>query len=103
MDTRRRNANLVLLLAAAIWGFAFVAQRVGMRHMGPLAFNGIRFGLGALALTPLLILELRRRPRAPRSDCAGDRGVCLRAGLLTGLLIFGGSTRRVWSVREWVV
>ncbi len=46
------RANLLLLLAAAIWGFAFVAQRLGMAHVGPFTFNAIRFGLGALSLLP---------------------------------------------------
>ena len=44
----------VLLLAAIIWGFAFVAQKVGMDYIGPFTFNGIRFVLGALSLLPLL-------------------------------------------------
>ncbi len=44
----------VLLLAAVIWGFAFVAQKVGMDYIGPFTFNGIRFVLGALSLLPLL-------------------------------------------------
>lgn len=41
-----------LLLAAVIWGFAFVAQREGMRHIGPFAFNGIRFALGSFVILP---------------------------------------------------
>ena len=40
------QANLMLLVTAAIWGFAFVAQRVAMEHLGPFSFNGIRFLLG---------------------------------------------------------
>lgn len=48
------KSNLLLLLAAAIWGFAFVAQRVGMEHVGPFTFNGVRFLLGSLSLIPLM-------------------------------------------------
>ena len=44
------SGNLLLLTAAAIWGLAFVAQRQGMEHLGPLTFNGIRFILGAFTL-----------------------------------------------------
>ena len=55
MKLTTRNANLLLMLAAIIWGFAFVAQRVGMRYVGPLTFNGVRFALGAAALIPLLM------------------------------------------------
>lgn len=39
-----------LILASAIWGFAFVAQRKGNESLHPLLFNGLRFALGALAL-----------------------------------------------------
>ena len=51
----------ILLLAAAIWGFAFAAQRAGMAHVGPFAFGGIRFALGCLPLLPVVILQIRRR------------------------------------------
>jgi len=44
----------LLILTALIWGFAFVAQKAGMEHLGPFTFNGIRFVLGALSLLPLL-------------------------------------------------
>ncbi|WP_020561223.1 DMT family transporter [Thiofilum flexile] len=47
-------ANGLLLGAAIIWGFGFVAQRLGMEHLGPYTFNGLRFILGALSLLPLI-------------------------------------------------
>lgn len=49
------QADLLLLLVALIWGLGFVAQRVGMEHLGPYAFNGIRFLLGGLCLLPLAL------------------------------------------------
>ncbi len=93
MTAERRRAHLILMLAAAIWGFAFVAQRVGMRHLGPLTFNAIRFALGAAALVPLVLL-LKRRGRAtpPADGNRAGRLETLKGGLLAGLLIFGGST-----------
>jgi len=48
------RSDLILLLAAIIWGFAFVAQRVVMEFVGPFTFNGVRFTLGTLALIPFL-------------------------------------------------
>ena len=62
------GASGLLLLAAAIWGFGFVAQRAGMAHVGPLLFNGVRFLLGALILVPILFL--RRAPRSSRDSRA---------------------------------
>ncbi|MEW5827093.1 MAG: DMT family transporter [Candidatus Bipolaricaulota bacterium] len=62
------GASGLLLLAAAIWGFAFVAQRSGMAHVGPFFFNGVRFLLGTLVLIPFLL-------RSPRpAECARTRG-----------------------------
>ncbi|MBN1886133.1 MAG: DMT family transporter [Candidatus Krumholzibacteriota bacterium] len=65
MERRRFESESLLLLAAAIWGFAFVAQRVGMRYTGPFLFNGIRFLLGALVLLPIAVV-IRRREAAIR-------------------------------------
>ena len=61
------QANLMLLVTAAIWGFAFVAQRVAMDHMGPFSFNGVRFLLGAISLLPLFWLSSRTRAVATTS------------------------------------
>ena len=44
------KSDVLLLTTAIIWGFAFVAQRVGMDYVGPFTFNGIRFALGSLSL-----------------------------------------------------
>lgn len=45
---------LILLLTAAIWGVAFVAQSVGMDYVKPFTFNGVRSLLGALVLLPVI-------------------------------------------------
>ncbi len=44
------RADALLLLASALWGFGFVAQRLGMRTLGPFTYNAARFTLGTLAL-----------------------------------------------------
>jgi drug/metabolite transporter (DMT)-like permease len=49
---RRLLADLALLGVAAIWGSAFVVQRVAAGEVGVLAFNGLRFLVGALVILP---------------------------------------------------
>lgn len=49
-------------MTAGIWGFAFVAQRAGMEHIGPFLFNAIRFALGGLWLLPFIFLSKKNRP-----------------------------------------
>lgn len=56
----RLQANLVLLLAAAIWGSTFVVQHVAMDTVGPHLFTGARFFLGAIVVLPMALRELRR-------------------------------------------
>ncbi|MBB4955296.1 drug/metabolite transporter (DMT)-like permease [Agrobacterium vitis] len=56
----RLQANLALLLAAAIWGGGFVAQSTAMNHMEANWFNALRFGLATLALLPFAWVESRR-------------------------------------------
>ena len=62
----RLTANILLLLAAIVWGAAFVAQSTAMDSIGPLAFIGIRFVLAAMAVAPFAYLEWRKsRDRIP--------------------------------------
>lgn len=48
--------SLLLLLAAIIWGVAFVAQSAGMDYMGPLTFNASRFIIGGVVLLPFALV-----------------------------------------------
>ena len=83
----RLRANLLLTAIAVIWASAFVAQNLGMQAIGPVAFTGIRFLLGALVVLPVAVWEARRRPAqglaalAPRDWLLPSAGL----GLLLGL------------------
>ena len=88
----RLRANLLLLLAAFIWGFSFVAQRTGMAHLGPFAFNAVRFLLGGLVLLPLMGLFDRQRQRVGLAVVPLRDRRLLRGGAVVGLLLFGGAT-----------
>ncbi len=79
----RQRAHGLLLLTAALWGLAFVAQRVGMAYLGPFTFNALRFALGALALT---LLE-RVRPSTGARLSQPDR-----RGWLLGAVLFAGAS-----------
>jgi len=90
MNKKALRGNLLLLLTAMIWGAAFVAQRVGMDHVGPFTFNGVRLLLAGLVLLPVISLMdkkgLSRKPASP-----AEKKTLLVGGLLCGLCLFGGS------------
>lgn len=94
----RRTASVfandsLLLLTAAIWGLAFVAQRAGMEHVGPFTYNALRFALGALSLVPLILI--RGTPAAPRQPLTGKpvhAWGAISAGLLAGGVLFFGAS-----------
>lgn len=103
-----RRADALLLLTAGIWGFAFVAQRIGMDYIGPYAFNGIRFALGGLALVPLLVWSSRKKQKKPTTESnkspipekeAKDKSLqpenkklLIFGGILAGTLVFFGAS-----------
>lgn len=78
------RANLLMLAAAAIWGSAFVAQRLSLSVIGPFLYTGLRFLLGALVLAPLLVT--RRTARAEFAALA-QRPAGLVPGLVLGTLL----------------
>lgn len=60
-NRKRKNMNkfvlrqsLLLLIAATIWGTAFVAQSVGMEYVGPFTFTATRNFVGCIVLLPLI-------------------------------------------------
>lgn len=81
-ENKRAKANLILLLVAAIWGFAFVAQRVGAGYLGAFTFNGVRFALGGLSLLPLLYINRGHK------TIDAPTGKTAIAGIVTGSVLF---------------
>ena len=78
--------NLLMMLAALIWGSAFVAQRVGMDFNGPYTFNCVRSFIGSLALLPV-ILTLGRAGAVRQLATRGGRRDLLLGGLVCGAIL----------------
>ncbi|MBR0447272.1 MAG: DMT family transporter [Clostridia bacterium] len=95
--SRRMRGNLLLLLTAAIWGFAFVAQKEGGAEMGALTFNGVRSLLGGgllLALLPLLDrVGLTHRPQTRE-----EKKTLWLGGILCGLALFVATNLQQWGL-----
>lgn len=86
------KSNALLLLAAAIWGFAFVAQRAGMEHVGPFTFNAVRFALGGVVLIPFLLGGGGRRAVGDNRLSPKSGRTTILGGGLAGLFLFLGAS-----------
>lgn len=64
MKKTELGSAALLFLAAFIWGVAFVAQSVGMDYVGPFTFNGCRFLIGGLVLTPFALIRDRQHEKS---------------------------------------
>ncbi|MDC3400191.1 DMT family transporter [bacterium] len=84
------RADLIMLLAAAIWGFAFVAQREGMETMGPFLFNAARFFIGSAVLFPL-VWYLSKKNKTPANKETSTKKLLI-AGTIAGLFLFLASS-----------
>ena len=96
MNKYTLRQSLLLLLTAAIWGVAFVAQSVGMDYVGPFTFNTVRSLLGGIVLIPCIVLL--KRINVGSKDTAGaaehasgdpaeQRKVLLTGGVACGVLL----------------
>ncbi len=81
-----RNLS-ILFLTAFIWGTAFVAQAVGMDHIGPFAFNAARSFVGGLALIPVILVFDRFKTPAKRAEERAGRKTLLLGGLCCGVAL----------------
>jgi drug/metabolite transporter (DMT)-like permease len=90
MNVLTIRSNALLLITAAIWGFAFVAQRVGMDYLGPFTFNAARFILGSLSLLPLVLISRDQRPASATIMPRPGWKVVVFGGFSAGFLLFMG-------------
>lgn len=90
INNKRLCANILLLITAAIWGFAFVAQRVGSQYVGAFTFNGIRFALGSCSLIPLIIYLDKKREKNNSNTIVCKK--IMVPGVLVGAAAYAGST-----------
>ena len=94
--SHKYRQSALLLLTAAIWGSAFVAQQTGMDYVGPFTFNAARNLLGGLTLLPLIVFFSSRKKRTLPPDASLENGTQPKTlwagGILCGIALFVAST-----------
>lgn len=80
------RGTLCPLLAALIWGSAFVAQDIAAQDLGPFTVNAVRSWIGAFALL-LISFILRKKITVPQEKRAAYKKQLIWGGLGCGLLL----------------
>ena len=105
--------NVLLVLTALIWGYAFVAQSVGMDYVGPFTFNMARFLIGAIVLLPVIWFMDRQRAKEQNAEGVSginpdtdgdakndpaDRKTVIIGGICCGIALAVASTLQQWGI-----
>ena len=83
------KGTIQLLAATVIWGTAFVAQSVGMDHIGPFTFQAVRSCIAVLALTAVILLTDRGNSETFRARWLEPR--LWKTGFFCGIALFVAS------------
>ena len=91
-DNSKKNnliGSFLLLIAAFIWGSAFVAQTTGAEYVGPFTFICLRNVLGAVILLPVIFTldSVKKKNGTYRKMEKQDYKVLLLGGLFCGVAL----------------
>lgn len=101
---KQLRGALLLTLTALIWGTAFVAQSLGMDHLGPFTFNSVRNFIAALALIPVILFLRRRQDPAKAPGAAKNyRKTLWTGGLLCGAALAVASALQQMGIQYTTV
>ena len=82
------KGSLCLLLGTIIWGFAFIAQSVGMDKIGPFTFQAVRCALAVLFLVACSFLMESKSCSVQESVKRWTNPNLWRVGLICGSALF---------------
>jgi drug/metabolite transporter (DMT)-like permease len=87
MKNKSLLSSAVLLLAAMIWGFAFVAQNALADTVPPFTVNAVRSLIASAVLMPAAMIIRRMNGKTPIEKSSADRKKLIKAGLICGTML----------------
>ncbi len=92
MNRNKLKQSIILFMAATIWGFAFVAQSVGMDYVGPYTFIAARNVVALAVLLPwVAVMDRGRRKKDKAGWQKEDCRTLLIGGICCGICLFAAS------------
>lgn len=94
--------TMLLVAAALLWGFTFVAQSRGAEHVGTFTFIAVRNWLAAAFLIPVIyVSDLRSRRRTGRTRrpvTVRQKKLTVKAGLVCGLFLLTANALQQYGI-----
>lgn len=87
MTKRKLLSNIALLIAAVVWGIAFVSQEQAAKHIDTFTVTALRSIIASVALVPLILVMAKINKRPVFEKTKADRKLLLIAGVLCGTLL----------------
>ena len=85
---KRIRGILCLLTATILWGSTFVAQSVGMDHIGPFTFQAVRCGIAVIFLFPVAMVADRFKTDGKTFWGRWKDAKLWKSGILCGIPLF---------------
>jgi drug/metabolite transporter (DMT)-like permease len=92
---------LLCLTAAIVWGFAFSFQEIASNNVeliDAFFFGGIRFGVGALSLIPVILLFEKEKGLEKAEKKLKMKNTVI-FGIITGAILFAASTVQQFGIQ----
>ena len=93
MKNSRFTGPILLIIAAFIWGSAFVAQSEGAKYLGPFSFLCLRSFLGSAVLLPVIFVtdKAKKKKGLYKAPDKKDRKALIVGGAVCGVFLFSAS------------
>lgn len=93
MKQNKLIGPILLIIAAFIWGSAFVAQSEGAKHLGPFTFLCLRSFLGTAVLLPVIFAtDMSRKKKGTLvKSTKKDIKALIIGGITCGIVLFAAS------------
>lgn len=98
MKIKKLINPMLLLLAAFIWGVAFVAQKSGANTVGPFLLLAARSYIGTVALIPVILILGKKAPQPIVSG--GNKKTLYIGGAVCGAILFSASAFQQIGISE---
>lgn len=105
MKDKKLVGNTLLIIAALVWGYAYIPQSVGMDYVNPFTFNGIRCILAGIALIPACIVFdiLKKKKGTYVKPTKEESKILITGGISCGIILFISSTLQQYGIANTTV